>query len=90
MTPKKVWCDNKPSINHLCFFGYVAFIHVPKEIKTTLNFKAIKCIFINYNEEIKKYKLDNPISHYVIISHDIIFYASKILDGKTIGFKLKA
>jgi hypothetical protein len=77
-------------ISHLCFFGYVAFINVPKEIRTKLNFKAIKCIFISYSEEIKRYKLDNPISHYVIISHDVIFYGSKNFDGKTIGSNLNS
>jgi hypothetical protein len=61
---------------------------VPKEIKTKLNFKAIKCIFISYNEEIKRYKLDNLVGHYVIISHDVIFYASKNFDGKTVGSNL--
>jgi hypothetical protein len=90
MTPKEVWCDNKPSISNLCFFCYVAFIHVPKEIRTKLNFKAIKCIFISYNEEIKRYKLENHVIHYVIISHDVIFYASNIFYGKTIGSNLNS
>jgi hypothetical protein len=90
MTQKEVWCDNKLLISHFCFFSYVAFIHVPKEIRMKLNFKAIKCIFISYSEKIKRYKLDNPVSQCVIISHDVIFHASKIFDGKTIGSNLNS
>jgi hypothetical protein len=90
MIQKEVWCDNKFLISHLCFFGYVAFIHVPKEIRMKLNFKAIKCIFISYSEKIKRYKLDNLVSHYVIISQDVIFHASKNFDGKTVGSNLNS
>jgi len=34
-------------------------------------------IFIGYCEKIKAYKLYNPISQYVIINRDVIFYESK-------------
>lgn len=50
----------------------------------------MKCIFISYSEKIKRYKLDNCVSHYVIISHDVIFHASKFFDGKTIGSNLNS
>jgi hypothetical protein len=73
MTPKEVWCGSKPSISHLHVFGCVTFVHVLKETKTKLDSKGGKCIFINYCEETKGYKLYNPISQYVIISCDVIF-----------------
>jgi hypothetical protein len=49
---------------------------VPKETNTKLDSKSVKCIFINYCEETKGYKLYNPRSQYVIISCDVIFYES--------------
>jgi hypothetical protein len=73
MTPKEAWCRYKPSISHLGVLGCVAFVHVPKEARTKLDSKGVKCIFISYYEETKGYKLSNPISQYVIISHDVIF-----------------
>jgi hypothetical protein len=73
MTPKEVWCGYKPSISHFGVFGCVAFAHVPKEVRTKLDSKGVKCIFVTYCEEIKGYKLSNPISQYVIINHDVIF-----------------
>ncbi len=44
-----------------------------KEIRTKLDSKGVKCIFIDYCKEIKRYKLYNLISQYVIFSHDVIF-----------------
>jgi hypothetical protein len=70
MTLKKVWCGYKHFINHLHAFGCVAFVHVSKETMTKLDSKGVKCIFIIYYEEIKGYRLYNPISQYVIINHD--------------------
>jgi hypothetical protein len=73
MTPKEVWCGSKPPLSHLHVFGHVTFVHVLKEAKTKLDSKGGKCMFINYYEETKGYKLYNPISQYVIISYDVIF-----------------
>jgi hypothetical protein len=55
---------------------------VPKEAKTKLYSKSVKCIFIDYCEKIKRYKLYNPVNQYVIITHDVIFDDPKTLMGK--------
>jgi hypothetical protein len=57
----------------LYFASYVAFAHVPKETRTKLDAKGVKCIFIGYCEETKGYKLYNLINQYVIINCDVIF-----------------
>ncbi len=49
----------------------------PKETRTKLDSKNVKCIFISYCEETKGYKLYNPRSQYVIISCDVVFDESK-------------
>jgi hypothetical protein len=75
--PKKLWGtiflkhSSKPT--PLCVFGYVTFVHVPKEARTKLDSKGVKCIFISYCKEIKGYKLYNLIIQYVIISCNVIF-----------------
>ncbi len=77
MTLKEVWCGYKNSMSHLHVFGCVAFVHVPKETRTKLDSKGVKCIFISYCEETKGYILYNLISQYVIINHGVIFHESK-------------
>jgi hypothetical protein len=48
MTPNKVWSGKKPSVSHLKVFGCDAFVHVPKEKRSKLEKKVVKCIFIGY------------------------------------------
>jgi hypothetical protein len=55
---------------------------VAKEAKTKLDSKSVKCIFIDYYEKIKGYRLYSPINQYVIITHGVIFEDPKKLMGK--------
>jgi hypothetical protein len=61
---------------------------VPKETRTKLDSKGVKCIFIGYCEETKGYILYNPISQYVIIGCDVIFDESKKINEKLMVLKL--
>jgi hypothetical protein len=45
-TPHEVWLGKKPLVSHLKVFGCDVFMHVPKEKRSKLGKKAIKCIFI--------------------------------------------
>jgi hypothetical protein len=77
MTLEEVWCGYKSSISHLDVFYCVAFVNVPKEARTKLDSKGVKCIFIGYCQKTKGYILFNPINQYVIINCDVIFDKSK-------------
>jgi hypothetical protein len=55
---------------------------MPKETRTKLNSKDIKCIFIDYCEEIKGCKLHNPINQYVIVNYDVEFDEYKNFNGE--------
>jgi hypothetical protein len=59
-TPHEVWSGKKPSLQHLRVFGCDAYVHVPKENRSKLDYKAEKCIFIGYKDGVKGYKLWNP------------------------------
>jgi hypothetical protein len=37
-------------------------VHVPKEKRSKMETKAVKCIFIGYKEGMKIYKLSDPAS----------------------------
>ena len=72
MTPQEAWSGRKPSVAHFKVFGCIAYSHVPKEKRQKLDDKSKKCIFVGYSEEIKGYKLYNPVTNKVIISCDVI------------------
>jgi hypothetical protein len=73
MTPNEVWSGKNPSVAHLKVFGCDAFVHVPKEKRSKLDKKAVKCIFIGYKEGMKGYKLWDPASRRTMYSRDVVF-----------------
>jgi hypothetical protein len=56
-TPHEVWSGKKHSFSHLKLFGCDAFVHVPKEKRSKLDKREVKCIFIEYKEGMKGYTL---------------------------------
>jgi hypothetical protein len=57
MNPNEVCFGKKYLVAHIKVFGSDAFVHVPKEKRSKLDKKAVKCIFIGYKEGKKGYKL---------------------------------
>jgi hypothetical protein len=72
-TPNELWSGKNPLVAHLKVFGGDAFVHVPKEKRSKLDKKAIKCIFIRYKEGMKGYKLWDPASRRTMYSRDVVF-----------------
>jgi hypothetical protein len=73
MTPYEVWFSNNPSVTHLKVFGCDAFVHVPKEKRSKLDKKVVKCIFIEYKKGMKGYKLWDPTSRRTVYGRDVVF-----------------
>ena len=44
-TPKEVFFGKKPEVSHLIIFGYLVYIHIPKEKRTKLDPSGRKGIF---------------------------------------------
>jgi hypothetical protein len=73
MTPHEVWSGKNPLVSHLKVFGCDAFVHVPKEKRSKMDKKEVKCIFIGYKEGMKGYKLWDPTSRKKVYSRDVVF-----------------
>jgi hypothetical protein len=73
MTPIEAWSSQKPSLRNLQFFGCEAYVHVPREKRTNLENKDVKCIFICYSYGMKGYKLWDPVAQNIIHSRSVIF-----------------
>ena len=70
--------------SHLKIFGCEAFVHIPKENRTKLDDKSIKCIFLGYADEDFGYRLWDPVKHKIIRSRDVIFNELEIFK-RTVG-----
>ena len=56
-TPHEAWYGTKPSVRHLRVFESVPYSHIPDAMRSKLDDKSEKCIFIGYSERSKAYKL---------------------------------
>ena len=54
-------------------FGCLAYVHIPVELRSKLDPKAEKCIFVGYLEEQKGYRCYKPLTRKVVVSRDVIF-----------------
>ncbi|WP_208972683.1 hypothetical protein, partial [Escherichia coli] len=73
MTPEEKFSARKPDLAHLKVFGCIVYVHVPNELRTKLDPKAEKCVFIGYSLEQKGYKFNNPVTHQLRVSRDVVF-----------------
>ena len=73
VTPQEKFTGKKLDLSHLKVFGSIAYVHVPDELRTKLDPKAKKCIFIGYSLEQKGYKCYNPLTQKLQVSKDVVF-----------------
>ena len=71
--PKEKYTDTKPHLSHMKVFGCIAYVHVPDEMRTNLDPKAKKCVFIGYSLEQKGYRCYNPCTCDVRVTRDVVF-----------------
>lgn len=72
-TPFELWAGKKARIDQLQPFGTTVFVHVPKERRQKFNSKAEKCVFVGYDENVKGFRVWNPITGKIQITRDVKF-----------------
>ncbi len=88
MTLEEKYSGRKLDLSHLKVFGCIAYVHVPNELRTKLDPKAKKCVFIGYSLEQKGYRCYNPITRKMRVNKDVVFdeMSSQYVDVKdTVG-----
>jgi hypothetical protein len=59
-TPEEKFTGVKLEVIHLRIFGFLVYIHVPKEKRMKLEPSGNKGIFVGYSETSKSYKIYIP------------------------------
>ena len=72
-TPKEVFSSKKPEFSHLRIFGFLVYIHIPKEKRKKLDPSGKKGIFVGYSEISKAYRIYFPGYKKIDISRDVTF-----------------
>ncbi|MCO5548231.1 hypothetical protein L7F22_001688 [Adiantum nelumboides] len=73
MTLEEKFIGMKPHVSLFKLFGCIAYVYVLDELRTKLDPKAQKHVFIGYSIEQKCYKFYNPITLQVRVSKDVVF-----------------
>ena len=76
-TPYEAWHGRKPSLKHLRVFGCLAFVHVPKEKRKKLDYRATPGIFVGYSISTKQYFVYDPLAKTLHRSRDVVFREGK-------------
>ena len=73
ITPEQQFTGTKLDVSHLKVFGCIAYVHVRDKLRTKLDPKAKKCIFVGYSLEQKGYRCYNPYTREICVSRDVVF-----------------
>jgi len=78
-TPYDAWhgTGRNPSLQHLHVFGCLAFVHVPKEKRKKLDYRATPSIFVGYSISTTQYFVYDPLAKTLHRSRDIVFREGK-------------
>ena len=53
---EKLW-KLKPTVSHFRVFGCVCYVFIPDHLRTKMDKKAIRCIFVGYNSQRKRMEM---------------------------------
>ena len=82
-TPEEAFSKEKPKVNHRRIFGFLVYIHIPKEKRAKIDPFGRKGIFVGYNDTSNEYRIYFPgfkkidIGRDVTLDEDLAYIRSK-------------
>lgn len=73
-TPFELWTNRKPDLSHIRIFGSEVMVHIPKEKRLKWDSKSKKQILVGFSENVKGYRVYDPIKRSVTTSRDVIVH----------------
>ncbi|WZZ27561.1 hypothetical protein YC2023_010962 [Brassica napus] len=71
--PFEVLNKHKPSVEHLRVFGCLCYVLIPGQMRSKLEARSTKAVFIGYSTTQKGYKCYDPEGRRVLVSRDVKF-----------------
>ena len=84
-TPYECLFKRKPDVANLKVFGCLSLVHIPDNQRKKLEAKSRKAIFVGYPDNVKGYKLYDPVSSKFIRSRDVVFLEGKFMNLELIS-----
>jgi len=76
-TPYGAWYGRKSSLKHLGVFGWLDFVHITKEKRNKLEYRATPIIFVGWSILTTQYVVYNPLAKRHHCSRDEVFREGK-------------
>lgn len=73
VTPLEAWSGKKPDVSYFRVFGCIAYGFIDDHMRSKLDDKTLKQIFIGYSEQSKGYRLYDPVSGKVTVNRNVVF-----------------
>ncbi|KAD5961360.1 hypothetical protein E3N88_12833 [Mikania micrantha] len=73
LTPYEKLYKVKPTVSHFRVFGCVCYVFVPNNLRHKLEKKAIRCIFVGYDNQRKGWKCCDPNTGKCYVSRNVVF-----------------
>lgn len=80
-TPAEIWYNKKPDLSHIKVFGSICYNHVPKQNRTKLESRAVKCIMLGYGSSQFTYRLWDIENDKLVIGRHVTFNEKSVLDS---------
>ena len=72
-TPYEMWYGRKPDVSYFRIFGTFAYVHIPDDLRSKLDAKSQKLLFIGYSETQKAYRFFDRTTRRITVSRNAIF-----------------
>jgi len=69
---EKLW-NKKPTVSYLRVFSCVCYVFVPDHLRSKIDKKAVRCIFVGYDNQRKGWKCCDPVNGRCYTSRDVVF-----------------
>ena len=88
-----MWTKKPADYCYLHALGCPVYVMYNAQERTKLDPKSRKCIFLGYDDGVKRYRLWDPTAHKIVISKDVIFVEDQLQrkdgDNGTVKEKLE-
>jgi len=69
---EKLW-NKKPTVSYFRVFGCVCYVFIPNHLRSKMDKKVVRCIFVGYDNQRKGWRCCDPITGKCYTSRNVVF-----------------
>lgn len=73
LPPYEKLLGKKPSVSYFRVFGCVCYVFIPDHLRNKMEKKAVRCIFVGYDNQRKGWRCCDPVTGKIHTSRNVVF-----------------